>query len=257
MLTQVDRFCILLTFAIYLAAGTRLFRKTQALRTMGNTHTSIGMTNPFAALRTTEIQISYEEMQTIQSPRSTVAMSLADIKGDAPIPVLNPFRLDLDGRSAYDRYTVTIERGELQNLSRAQKRRIDAAISANNATWAYTKTAFLYFISLNITWIPSSINRVWSVVYDGQVSWGYSFAAGFVLPLMGFWNAVIYIITSWDMITALIWEDIVPFIRQRGRTGRPVNVSRGSRRSARGMERLEESNDRLPRRIDDRVVGKD
>jgi len=47
-----------------------------------------------------------------------------------------------------------------------------------------------------ITWIPSSANRVFSVVHPGEVSLPLEYASSVVLPLQGFWNALIYAITS-------------------------------------------------------------
>jgi hypothetical protein len=71
-----------------------------------------------------------------------------------------------------------------------------AATQADRATWVYAKVAVLFFVAMMVTWIPSSANRVYSVVHPGQVSVGLEFASAFVLPLQGFWNAVIYTITS-------------------------------------------------------------
>lgn len=47
-----------------------------------------------------------------------------------------------------------------------------------------------------MTWVPSSINRVYSLIYPSSVSVSYAYAAGLVLSLMGFWNSVIYIATT-------------------------------------------------------------
>jgi hypothetical protein len=38
---------------------------------------------------------------------------------------------------------------------------------------------------------------VYSIVHHGEVSRSLFFASAFVLPLQGFWNAIIYIVTSW------------------------------------------------------------
>ena len=73
----------------------------------------------------------------------------------------------------------------------------------NNATWAYTKCALLFFSALLITWIPSSGNRVYSLINRGEVSRALSFATAFVLPLQGFWNGIIYIVTSWAACKSL------------------------------------------------------
>lgn len=73
----------------------------------------------------------------------------------------------------------------------------------NNATWSYTKCAILFFSVLLITWIPSSANRVYSMIHGGAISKPLFFASAFVLPLQGFWNAIIYIVTSWAACKSL------------------------------------------------------
>lgn len=78
----------------------------------------------------------------------------------------------------------------------AQKRRANFEI--NSATWSYAKCALLFFMALLITWVPSSANRVYSLVHPGQISFPLEIASALVLPLQGFWNALIYIVTSWS-----------------------------------------------------------
>ncbi len=51
--------------------------------------------------------------------------------------------------------------------------------------------------------VPSSINRVYSLIHPSLVSVGFTYASGIVLPLMGFWNSVIYITTSWTAVRML------------------------------------------------------
>lgn len=53
------------------------------------------------------------------------------------------------------------------------------------------------------TQVPSSINRAYSLVYPDLVSLPFTYASGIVLPLMGFWNSVIYITTSWPAVRGL------------------------------------------------------
>ncbi|KAK3346902.1 hypothetical protein B0T25DRAFT_634228 [Lasiosphaeria hispida] len=77
------------------------------------------------------------------------------------------------------------------------RRRFQRTMEAHNATWSYTKCAILFFSALLITWIPSSGNRVYSMINHGDVNKPLFFASAFVLPLQGFWNAIIYIVTSW------------------------------------------------------------
>ena len=78
-----------------------------------------------------------------------------------------------------------------------QRRNNRAALEANTVAWSYTKCAILFFISLLVTWVPSSINRVYSLIHPDRISVPFTYASAVVLPLMGFWNSVIYITTSW------------------------------------------------------------
>jgi len=77
----------------------------------------------------------------------------------------------------------------------------------NNAAWSYTKCAVLFFTAILITWIPSSANRVYSVIHINESSVPLEFMSAFVLPLQGFWNAIIYLVTSWKACKTL-WQDI-------------------------------------------------
>ena len=78
----------------------------------------------------------------------------------------------------------------------------------NNAAWSYTKCAILFFTALLITWVPSSANRVYSVIHPGEISATLELMSALVLPLQGFWNAGIYILTSRAACKAL-WQELV------------------------------------------------
>jgi len=81
-----------------------------------------------------------------------------------------------------------------------------ASRQQTRVAWSYTKVALLYFLSLLCTWVPSSVNRVFSLVHGAEVNYALSMAAAFVLPLVGFWNALIYMVTSWDAVRESWWE---------------------------------------------------
>ncbi|KAF2756345.1 family A G protein-coupled receptor-like protein [Pseudovirgaria hyperparasitica] len=80
---------------------------------------------------------------------------------------------------------------------KAHRKKSAAARHANSAAWGYAKVSMLMFLALFVVWVPSTINRVYSLVRPQEPSFALSLLAGLVLPLQGFWNAVIYIITSW------------------------------------------------------------
>ncbi|KAK4127467.1 family A G protein-coupled receptor-like protein [Parathielavia appendiculata] len=112
--------------------------------------------------------------------------------------------------------TLTSSTGNAANANPLRRR---AAYEANNATWSYTKCAILFFTAMLVTWIPSSANRVYSVVHSGQASLALEYMSSFVLPLQGFWNAIIYVVTSWGACK-MLWEDIRAWCGASGRRGR-------------------------------------
>lgn len=87
-----------------------------------------------------------------------------------------------------------IQAGTSAQPTRTQRRR---NMERNGAAWSYTKCAILFFSAMCVTWIPSSANRVYSVLNGGKALIGLEFASSTVLPLQGLWNCIIYIVTSW------------------------------------------------------------
>lgn len=65
---------------------------------------------------------------------------------------------------------------------------------------AYLRTSFVFGFAVLITWIPSSINRLYSLANKNEISFPLSVASGCVLPLQGVWNAIIYFTTSWSTV---------------------------------------------------------
>ncbi|KAK3318095.1 hypothetical protein B0H66DRAFT_602697 [Apodospora peruviana] len=64
---------------------------------------------------------------------------------------------------------------------------------------AYLRTAVLFALSVFVTWIPSSINRIRGLIYPDS-PYPYNVATAAVLPLQGLWNGVIFFVTSWKML---------------------------------------------------------
>ena len=83
-----------------------------------------------------------------------------------------------------------------------------AALEAKSAAVGYAKCAMLFFVSLLVTWVPSSTFRVSSVVSPNDHIYGLAYATGLVLPLQGFWNSIIYFATSREAVKAWIIEDL-------------------------------------------------
>jgi hypothetical protein len=61
---------------------------------------------------------------------------------------------------------------------------------------SYLRTSSIFAAAVLVTWIPSSVNRLYSLGHHGRINFGLSIASGCVLPLQGVWNAIIYFTTS-------------------------------------------------------------
>ncbi|KAM5444690.1 hypothetical protein MferCBS31731_000144 [Microsporum ferrugineum] len=73
-----------------------------------------------------------------------------------------------------------------------------------SATWAYSKFAILFFCSLLVTWVPASINRVYSFAHPEEPNRVLTYLASLVLPLQGFWNTLVYTAVSSSVIASYI-----------------------------------------------------
>lgn len=82
-----------------------------------------------------------------------------------------------------------------QSYIRSQQSDRKGRSLSDDAAMPYAKTALLFFTAMLITWIPASANRLY-VLVDGKSSVPLGYLSAFVLPLQGFWNALIYYYTS-------------------------------------------------------------
>ena len=107
-------------------------------------------------------------------------------EGDGP----SPYSVDVEvGQTTYEQPPA--EPYQLRSVTR------EAALREPNAdAWLYARAAFLFFCALLIAWIPSSVNRIYSLVHPHHMVYSLNFAEAIVLPLQGFWNCCVYIITS-------------------------------------------------------------
>ncbi|KAL8791871.1 MAG: hypothetical protein Q9195_005533 [Heterodermia aff. obscurata] len=178
---------ILAALTIYVIAGHSLLQKRQQLRAF-NTPSNL---NPFDSFKMTDVQVVSEALAVPSDPQRETRSSQRSTT------------------TTYEPYSVNIMSSPMTPRPSAplvsmQGRKNRAAMEANSAVWGYTKVALLFFVSLLVTWVPSSINRVYALVHPNHVPKSYEYAAGIVLSLMGFWNSVIYIATSRAACAALV-----------------------------------------------------
>ncbi|QPC78582.1 hypothetical protein HYE68_009334 [Fusarium pseudograminearum] len=102
-------------------------------------------------------------------------------------------------------FSTSISPGVIaQTSSESHLRRMTSATSRTVSKFkvddpikrAYLRTSFLFALSVLVTWIPSSLNRIHSWLF-GRSPFEFHVATAAVLPLQGLWNAVIFFVTSW------------------------------------------------------------
>jgi hypothetical protein len=234
---------MILTNAIYLRAGREIYAKRKSLRNFRAPPPDPLpiIRDPFQSVKTTEVFVTSEQADISQVdsidlhklgpqgtsfPRPpqptknayTVTVSSTQKAPEfQPAPHPGPTRLSyaekpLDGQgsepgsmdSPPPPMSAHMPNSERSNLYPTRRH---AAKQADNAAWSYMKVAILFLVAMMVTWIPSSANRVYSVVNPGRISLGLEYASAFVLPLQGFWNALIYTVTSFRACKDF-WRDL-------------------------------------------------
>ncbi|GKT48877.1 G-protein coupled receptor 1 [Colletotrichum spaethianum] len=215
-ITDLLRIAILITFFIYIRAGGEIYQKRKQLRNFSSSDPD--QVNSFhdvlTSMKTTEVYITSEVV--VDQPSGSIGLGpvgrLGSEAGQA-------------SRMRNAAYSVSISANHNRNEPQADavlpvegtapeaaaQRPMNSArrrnYELNNAAWSYTKCSILFFTVILITWVPSSANRVYSVIHTRQSSTPLEFMSAFVLPLQGFWNALIYVVTSWKACQTL-WTDI-------------------------------------------------
>ena len=182
-------------FLIYCLAFRKVWHHRHELKGLFNPLNE----DPFAGIITTEIEIVSRSRPRLdstdsKSPVDTEAARKPSIPGPAELQQedFDPYTVDIGvGSQAQMNHPTRPDMFRLGSLTR------NAALSEMNPdAWLYARVAFLYFCALLISWIPSSINRVVSLVRPNDFNWGLNYTETLVFPSQGFWNAVVYVIMS-------------------------------------------------------------
>ncbi|KAK3393355.1 hypothetical protein B0H63DRAFT_386612 [Podospora didyma] len=227
--------CILLSAVIYVAVGYHVFHQRNQLRNLtlsnqakdmsgsdirGSAEKVIAGPPGCYGTVTTEVQVTAESSDASQTPPSTPAPSIAPVlpcapRHDWPPPSrddtepcsptspsptpTNPFTTISSVSSA-----TTKARGAKGGKAHRRgfwSKFVGKLRNLDPIKLAYLRTSFVFAISVLVTWTPSSINRVYSLVYPTRTSYTLNLASAIVLPLQGVWNAVIFCATSWNVVS--------------------------------------------------------
>ncbi|PSR97164.1 hypothetical protein BD289DRAFT_459131 [Coniella lustricola] len=240
---------IVITFIIYIRAGREIYRKHQQLKDLN--YTSHHEPEPLPindALnhKTTEVSVTVSNAQegidlatlgfTSHKHESTASPVLNDPETayTVSISAQPPSKAESSSMAATNAATKPKVQPQPTHAPKIPSRR-KVMLDAHNAAWSYTKVALLFFTAMLVTWIPSSLNRLYSLAKPGQINLPLEYMSACVLPLQGFWNAVIYILTSWQACKDL-FEDTVTYFKSSSTGVDMPRMSNGLR--SRSMTRL-------------------
>lgn len=231
-----NRIAILITFFIYIRAGSEIYKKHKQLKNFSSHHDPEplpAMEDPSNSSKTTEVMVTSEvvdhnaidlsplgrrgseQSSAPRAPNAAYSVTISSSKrGFNHRESENDVVLPIQSNVTVSAPPIATRAPPTANPLRRRQ-----AYEANTAAWSYTKCAILFFSALLVTWIPSSANRVYSVVHVAESSEPLEFMSAFVLPLQGFWNAIIYIVTSWKACQMLA-DDVL----HGARAGRRPNV---------------------------------
>ncbi|ESZ93378.1 hypothetical protein SBOR_6240 [Sclerotinia borealis F-4128] len=223
-------FTILAALCIYIRVGIEIFRARNQLhgishRTDPSLHTDAAVTSPlplqgtttntsettnqeyenqheqpmFTGTRTTDIEVTHGSWEN-GTALNTNSTSRYPRAADA-----NP--LNSPTKDPNSNYRVTISALPHTATSSGKSGRRANTNSFDKIKWAYTRVAMLFCISILITWVPASVNRVYGLRFPDKPSFILNILSAIVLPLQGFWNTVIYFTTSLS-ICRTVWADL-------------------------------------------------
>lgn len=190
--SQSDEFYRLaLAFAlvIYILAFIKVWKNRHELSGLFNPFNE----NPFEGRVTTEIDITTHPLSP-SSPSTSRKDEETAVSG-----------FKFDEARTFDPYSVVVEVGPNERprkpsapeLFRVRTITRNHALTGTNPdAWLYARVAFLFFCSLLICWVPPSINRFYSMVYPDNFVFGLNYIQSLILPLQGFFNALVYAISS-------------------------------------------------------------
>lgn len=242
LIFRTSRVSIGFTFFIYIRAGRDIYKNHRQIKkfhisssrggTVDETMqsrkvTEISVTHEFAnrnAIGMVDLERNnhaQERLGDSAPPRLPPNAYSVHISADGQMP---PQNADGDGLARTTTLTGGLS-GSANTASRAKSSRQN-----NSAIWHYTKCALFFFTALLVTWIPSSCNRVYSVVHHNHTVKVLEYMGAGVLPLQGFWNAVIYAVTSWKACKKFFSEDMKDWFSRDTDSGNRLRREGGHRR---------------------------
>ncbi|KAL6872860.1 G-protein coupled receptor protein [Trichoderma novae-zelandiae] len=226
--------CIFGSIIIYVAVGYRVFHQRNRLRNFAipipprnkransgaasdagdSAVESLTRRHDYYGTATTEVQVTSNTPENDDLARPILPPAIYSHSPYLPNPAAGAYGQSWATTQAGPYYAPDPERLPQPPLATASTRRSNLASAVvsrlknvkssaslklkrlDPVKMAYLRTSFIFGFAILITWIPSSVNRLYSLTSEGRVNFQLSVASGCVLPLQGVWNALIYFTTS-------------------------------------------------------------
>ncbi|KAL8712695.1 MAG: hypothetical protein Q9220_003227 [cf. Caloplaca sp. 1 TL-2023] len=194
-------------------AGRYVWKKREAIDVPGflNPFNEDPFTN---VIKTTEVTITHTERKPSQP--------------NCEVREIHQSHVD----DSYDAYSVNIEiaaQPQRPQRSRTNSRpavfRLPSftravALSEDKAdSFLYARVAFLFFIALLITWVPSSVNRAYALAHPEHVNFGLNYTSAIVFSSQGLLNCMVYMATSRSACRRLWRRCLGRSLDEEGRLG--------------------------------------
>ncbi|KAL8886236.1 MAG: hypothetical protein Q9215_006034 [Flavoplaca cf. flavocitrina] len=234
---------IIFAFAIYIRAGRVIYKRRDKLKGFLNPLNE----NPFTTgVVTTEINVTIgpADQHSPSADAKTNGCNPFD-KTFNGIPgmeegnnnnSLKPYTVDVGvGPNTRDRKPSKAEILQMRSITREEAMKENP----NPGAWLYARVAFLFFLSMLIIWIPSSVNRVYSLAHPDRINFPLNYVSALVLPMQGVLNAIVYVLTSQtacrELVNALRGRGTMPWRHLVGK-GRGGFMGMQQRRERKGSE---------------------
>jgi hypothetical protein len=223
----LSRAVALVIMTLYVLVGREVWRRRRRLTALHKSDhllehsTNFPLTHRIRCTKTTEVNVISEPADTLYYPNyhtGRVAEDEERLRGDANVTANSSFDIrDTHCLTTTDfkafpvdappeAYSVVVSTRSPTHQPTYSARPPNQHQRDNHnasALFTYIRTSLLFFVVLIITWVPSSLNRVYSLVYpDRPPNYPLSLLSSIVLPLQGFWNAVVFTvmgIRGWEV----------------------------------------------------------
>ena len=183
--------CIVGSLLCYMLVGYHVFRSRSQLHSLTVSRTRDKMP---AATVTTEVHVVHTP--AVPAPSYTPMLS----PFDAPSSPATRYFLSSVSASPPPRRRTSPNRQPATGVARLIGGTAAKFVVQDPVKRAYLRTSLLFALSVLVTWIPSSLNRIHSWL-AGESPFEFHVATAAVLPLQGLWNCVIFFVTSWKAVS--------------------------------------------------------